>query len=136
MSAAKTASTRLVVSGAGRDLLYRPAVAVGVLEEDEPDVVEWIGHRSGVLTEDPYVTDRNAPCHQFLMRASDVGNYELQALEGPGGHLGNDPFADDDGASRSGWGELYYPSVIADGGVVIDGESQLMVIEVLGPVDV
>src|SRR5262249_49717335 len=51
-----------------RDLLYRPAVAVRVVEEHEPHVVERVGGRCRVVTQDPHIAHRDTPLDELRVR--------------------------------------------------------------------
>src|SRR5215204_3911237 len=65
----------------------------------------------------------------------DVGNRQLQALDRAGGRL-DDPPADGDRAGRPGRGQLDHVQVVADPGVVVDGEPDLLAVEAPGPVHI
>jgi hypothetical protein len=59
---------------AGRYLLHAPPVAIRVAEEDEPDVVEWVGLRSGVLAHDLDLADLHPTLRELSTCRLDIGN--------------------------------------------------------------
>src|SRR5918996_1352988 len=66
---------------ARRDLLHRPAVAVGVGEEHEADVVERVGSRAGVLAQHLDLAHLDHAFDQLGPRGLHVRDDELEALE-------------------------------------------------------
>jgi hypothetical protein len=65
----------------------------------------------------------------------DVGDDQVQALAAAGGDRG-DALADDDRAGRPRWGELHDPELVAGLVVDVEGEADLVGIEVPGPVHI
>src|SRR4029450_2952804 len=117
---------------AGWAFLDRPAVAVGVAEEHErvPWAAGAVDAVGALVVLD--LADLDARLGQLGTGGLDVGDDQLQALDRAGGHL-DDPLADDDRAGRPGRGQLHDVHVVADPGVVVDGEPGLLAVEALGP---
>jgi hypothetical protein len=59
---------------AGGYLLHGPLVAVRIAEEDEPDIVERVGLRSGVLAHHLDLTDLHTSLRELSTRRVDVGD--------------------------------------------------------------
>jgi len=55
---------------------------------------------------EPDLADLHAAIDELCARCADVGNHQLKSLERSRGHVRHDPFADDNGASGSGWRQL------------------------------
>src|SRR5687767_8577636 len=104
-------------SGAQRELLDRPAIAVRIAEEDEPSPREVadVGHV-------------HASAGQLLARRLDVGHDQLQALD-RAGRLRRHVLADPDRAARAGWRQLDEPQLIVDGVVLVEVEPGLIAVE-------
>jgi hypothetical protein len=114
-----------------------PGVAVRVLEEDEAHVVELVGDRVRVLAQLRDVADLHAARHELRVRLADVRDDELQALQRARRHVRDDAaLADHDRAARAGRRQLDDAGTVADTGVVVDGEAELLGVELLGAVDV
>src|SRR3954470_3975417 len=105
-------------------LLHRPAVAVGVAEEDEPAPVEVL-----------HIADLDTAPGQLLARRFRIVHAELEALDGPRPHLAQ-PGADRDRAGGARWRELHESDGIADHVIVVRVEAGLLGVEGLGPVHV
>jgi len=95
--------------------LHRPAVAVGVLEVDEPAPREVLD-----------LADVQAPLGEVRTRGLDVGNDELHALHRA--RLGvRESLPDRDRAVRAGRRELHEANLVADRVVVVGVEADLLV---------
>src|SRR6185312_14622236 len=102
----------------GGPLLKRPHVAVWVTEirvEDAAHVVDIAKFDAALRQSGP------GRCH--------VLHDEMEALDRAWDHVGNraHPRAEDDGTTRPGRGELYYPHRFRDLGVVQISEAGLLV---------
>ena len=95
-----------LLGGSARYLLDGPSVAVGVIEEHEADVVQWVGGRVGVRAKLLNVADLNATVHELSMSSHDVGYNELQSSYRPRRRDRDNAATDHDRASRAGWREL------------------------------
>src|SRR5918995_5037337 len=121
---------------AGRYLLHRPPVAVRVVEEHEPHVVEVIlvPGRAGTRGADHLgLANFNPALDELGPRRADVPDHQLQALERAGLHV-RDTFAHDDRASRSRRGQLHDVVLVADPGVMVYGKAELLGVEGFGAV--
>jgi hypothetical protein len=121
---------------AAGDLLDGPAVAVRIAEEDETDVVEWIGLRARALAQELDIADVDLSLGELGSRRVDVGDDQLQALERARRHVRDDAFAHHDRAARPGWRELHDPVALADRCVVVHTEAELFCVERLGTIHV
>ena len=128
-------SGALFRSGGGGALLDGPGVAVGVAEEDEgvPAAARTVDAGGALVVLD--LADGDAPLGQLGAGGLDVGDDELQALHRPRRRLDH-PGGDGDRAGRPGRGQLHDVDVVADPGVVVDGEAHLLAVEALGPIHV
>src|SRR5918997_30422 len=123
---------------AGGYLLHGPAVAVRVAEEDEPDVVQVLplsGRARSRGADHLDLADLHPPLDQPGPRRVDVIDHQLQALERAGGHI-YETFAYYDRATRPRRGQLHDVVALADLGVVVDVESQLLCVERFGAIHV
>src|SRR3954449_13208539 len=120
------------------DLLHEPHVAVGVFEGDEAVVVQALGMEPGllaVLTEVERLARLDPALDQFGASGLDVGDDEVKTLQ-RARFRGADALADGDRACRPGRRQLHDPEVVAGTMVDVQCESDLLGVEVLGPVDV
>src|ERR671913_299236 len=118
-----------------RALLQDPAVAVRIAEEDKrvPLSTSPLNPRTAF-----HVLDRaglHTPLDQLRAGGLDVGDDELQALQLPWRHV-QDPAAQVDRAARPWRCELHEAHLVADLGVEVDDEADLLAVEVLRPVHV
>jgi integrase len=128
-------SGALFRSGGGWALLDGPGVAVGVAEEDEgvPAAAGTVDAGGALVVLD--LADGDAPLGQPGAGGLDVGDDELQALHRPRRRLDH-PGGDGDRAGRPGRGQLHDVDIVADPGVVVDGEAHLLAVEALCPIHV
>src|SRR4029077_15063902 len=111
-------------SGARRNRLHRPAVAVGIAEEDELAPRELLD-----------LADLHTPRGQFVVCGLDVADDHLHTLHGAWRSL-CDTFADDNGTGRSWRSQLYEAQSFAHRIVVVGVEARLLGVEALGAVNV
>src|SRR6266568_4670271 len=105
------------VSGPGRELLHRPAVAVRVAEEHERAPVE-----------DLDIAHVDAAAGQLRAGRIDVGDDELEPFDGAGRHRA-EPGADRDRCGRAGRRELNEPHPAAGLGVDVEMEARVLGVE-------
>jgi hypothetical protein len=120
---------------ADRYLLHGPSVAVRIAEEDE-----GVPLSASPLNTDTavHVLDRtclHAPLDQTSPGALDVGDDELQALQHPQRHV-QDPGAQVDRAARSGRSQLDEAHPVAELGIEVDAEADLLAVEGLRAIHV
>src|SRR5918997_7200861 len=123
---------------AGGYLLHGPAVAVRVGEEDEPDVVQVLplsGRARSRGADHLDLADLHPALDKPDTSRADVIDHQLQALERAGGHV-HDALSYYDRATRPRRGQLHDAELLADLGVVVDVEPQLLGVERFGAVHV
>ena len=116
-------------------LLHHPAVAVGIAEKDERVPVSASSIDPDTTLEVLDRADLHTPLEQLRPRGVDVGDDQLDPLHRPRGRRG-ETGPDGDRAGRAGRRQLHDPHVVADAGVVVDDEADLLAVEALGPVHV
>src|SRR5205807_10204194 len=104
--------------------LQRPAVAIGILEENEASPREHLN-----------VAHIHAAVGQLAPRVLCIIDDHLQPVDGPGRHLVGTR-GERDRAGRAGRGQLYEAKFISHLVVRVGGEAHLLDVERLCPVDV
>src|SRR5688572_832675 len=107
------------------DLLYGPAVAVRIVEEDERAPVELLD-----------LADLDPSFDELRMCRMDVRDHELKTLGGARPHVATKAGPKGDRAGRPGRRELDEPDLIADPMVMVRMEADLLGVERLRPVHV
>ena len=120
------------------DLLYNPAVAIGVAEAEERAIVAAFGiwpRRLLARLEVEDLAGRHPAISQLGMRGFDVGNDQVQALDGARHCLGDsDP--DADRARRARRRQLDDAKLIAGMMVDIHMKAELFAVEGLGAIHI
>src|SRR5215475_2755489 len=121
------------------NLLHHPQVAVRVVELGEGHVALPLRLRARVphaVADVPHVADLHAATAQLVAEGDDVRDDEVHATVRAGRDAVLHADTEPDRASRTGWGDLHDPDVLADRRVDEQVEPALAGVEGLGAVHV